>query len=245
MLPLDIGLSRLRSPISLIIDFDGTICSTDVTDELAAAYAPDRWAEINGRYERGIHGSRTNLRLLWRAMGNPDLDSEQVRPLMRIDPGIRALMRLCAVTDGIELQVVSDGFGFYVRDFCRQVGVATAAADIGPDGSLVFSETARLCWCTACGTCKVEAVRAARDQGRFVVVVGDGRSDFYAACEADLVFAKGALRECLAAAGRPFVPFDELTTLAGYLAREHDASGGPGLEGYESIGDSAGPNHVQ
>ena len=45
-------------PIALLIDFDGTITLTDVTDQVMAEHVPGVWEEATARYDAGVMGSR-------------------------------------------------------------------------------------------------------------------------------------------------------------------------------------------
>jgi hypothetical protein len=58
--------------------------------------------------------------------------------------------------------------------------------------------------CRVCGTCKRARILAHQSVGRFVVFVGDGFSDLYAAAHADLVFAKDHLAALCVDRGWPF-----------------------------------------
>ena len=45
-------------PLALLIDYDGTISLTDVTDEVMAEHVPGVWEEAAARYDAGLMGSR-------------------------------------------------------------------------------------------------------------------------------------------------------------------------------------------
>jgi 2-hydroxy-3-keto-5-methylthiopentenyl-1-phosphate phosphatase len=110
---------------------------------------------------------------------------------------------------GAQVEVVSDGLGFYVAPNLRMLGitdvyVATNANQVANGGegmSFPFGHPA----CFVCGTCKRERVRLHQAAGRVVVFVGDGTSDRYAAAHADVVFAKESLARICAAEGWPFI----------------------------------------
>jgi 2-hydroxy-3-keto-5-methylthiopentenyl-1-phosphate phosphatase len=56
-----------------------------------------------------------------------------------------------------------------------------------------------------------------RHEGETVVYIGDGISDLCVAKTADLVFARAHLARDLAAAGVPFVPFEDFDEVLGRL----------------------------
>jgi 2-hydroxy-3-keto-5-methylthiopentenyl-1-phosphate phosphatase len=116
---------------------------------------------------------------------------------------------------GAQLEIVSDGFGFYVASNLaalgvRDIPVATNENRVG-EGSAGMSFPYGHPSCFVCGTCKRERVRLHQASNRVVVFVGDGTSDRFAAAHADMVFAKGSLARICAAEGWPFI---EWTTFA-------------------------------
>lgn len=124
---------------------------------------------------------------------------------------------------GAHVEVVSDGFGFYVSSNLAALGVgdlfvATNENRVGEGGagmSFPFGHPS----CFVCGTCKRERVRLHQAGGRVVVFIGDGTSDRYAAAHADMVFAKGSLARICAAEGWPFIAWDSFTDVTAEVSR--------------------------
>jgi 2-hydroxy-3-keto-5-methylthiopentenyl-1-phosphate phosphatase len=134
-----------------------------------------------------------------------------------LDPGFGPLV--AALRDaGAEVTVVSDGFGFYVQEACRDLGVTVLTNE--PDfttGRLEFPHEDRCCACSSCGTCKQAPIKDAKYRGRTTVLVGDGRSDVKAAMLADVVFAKDDLARWCSREGVAFVPFERLADVLAAL----------------------------
>ncbi len=124
---------------------------------------------------------------------------------------------------GAHVEVVSDGFGFYVSSNLAALGVgdlfvATNENRVGESrAGLSFPFGHRSCF--VCGTCKRERVRLHQAGGRVVVFIGDGTSDRYAAAHADMVFAKGSLARICAAEGWPFYPWESFIDVSREVAR--------------------------
>ncbi len=109
---------------------------------------------------------------------------------------------------GAEVEVVSDGLGFYVRSNLAALGLAdilvvtndNSVTDGGAGMSFPFGHPK----CFVCGTCKRERVRQRQAAGQVVVFIGDGTSDRFAAAHADVVFAKDELATMCVAEGWPY-----------------------------------------
>lgn len=210
-------------PIAILVDFDGTIARGDATAAaMRAALAPGRglpWEE----------GSR----LTWPDMMRDAADRFPTDParLLRAAAAVPlegTFSRLAARALGarIPMEVVSDGFGFYIPPALERLGaawvpVASGDTRFGPARTRVdfpFGHPA----CPVCGTCKRGRVLAHQAAGRRVAFVGDGESDRYAAGYADVVFAKDGLVEICRDLGVPFVAWrtfdDVLAWLDGELA---------------------------
>ena len=68
-----------------------------------------------------------------------------------------------------------------------------------------------------CGHCKKMNMRRFADESTLAIYVGDGLSDRCASKEADVVFAKGQLKDYLKKEGVPHIPFDGLKDVYGYF----------------------------
>ena len=219
-----------RLPLIFLVDYDGTICLTQVTDVLMSAHGTnDGWLALDRRYLRGEIGSREELSQLV-AWLPPEREpgmataAEQPHDLTFVD--FVALAREVRV----EVEVVSDGYGFYVQPALRAMGVsglsiATASTTWRsgrPEITYPFGHPA----CFVCGTCKRDRVLLHRERGLHVVLVGDGTSDRFAAAHADTVFAKAPLTRWCDAEGWPYEPWTTFDDVSRWLRR---VAADPGL----------------
>jgi 2-hydroxy-3-keto-5-methylthiopentenyl-1-phosphate phosphatase len=163
---------------------------------------------MDGKYDAGLLGSRELM--VW-DMDVLPRDPELLRREAAAMPQDEAFPAFVAAVRqvGAQIEVVSDGLGFYVRSNLAALGVADVPVATN-DNSLVgggsgmsfpFGHPS----CFVCGTCKRERVRLHQAAGRVVVFVGDGTSDRFAAAHADMVFAKGSLARICAAGGWPYL----------------------------------------
>jgi 2-hydroxy-3-keto-5-methylthiopentenyl-1-phosphate phosphatase len=210
-----------QPPIAVLVDYDGTIALTDVSDELLAGFVTAEWEDRVAEYDAGLVGSRGLMeweiglitadpaRLLATAAAQPH------------DPTFRPFVEL-ARSAGIPVEVVSDGFGFFVQPALEALGVgdlaiATALTTFDPGPRIEFPNGDAACH--VCGTCKRNRVLAHQAAGRAVVFVGDGPSDRYAAGYSDLVFAKRALIQICVDAGWPYQRWTEFAEIGAWLER--------------------------
>jgi 2,3-diketo-5-methylthio-1-phosphopentane phosphatase len=202
-----------------LCDFDGTIAPVDIGASLIARFARGGEAErqeLLARWKRDEIGSRELTRAECRAV---EVTPEQALEFVRgfaIDPGFAGFVR-AAIAHGDRVQVVSDGFDFYIRD--RLAGAGLEDLPISANravfaGGRLEPEFPNPGGCGRCGNCKGEPVRAARASGLRTAIVGDGLSDRCAAREADRIVACGSLLEWCRREGREAEVFAGFELLA-------------------------------
>jgi 2-hydroxy-3-keto-5-methylthiopentenyl-1-phosphate phosphatase len=213
-------------PLAILVDYDGTISLTDVTDLVMAEHAPGVWEEASAAYDAGLMGSR---RLMAWEMSLVEADPDALLATAAAqphDPGFAPFVRR-AQAAGIPVEVVSDGFGFFIEPALERLGVGdvpviTARTTFeGRRASIEFPNGHPTCH--VCGTCKREPVLAHRAAGRQVVFIGDGESDRYAAGYSDIIFAKRALVRICVEAGWPFRRWTEFSEIDAWLAETIEA----------------------
>ncbi|MGH2511105.1 MAG: HAD-IB family phosphatase [Candidatus Limnocylindrales bacterium] len=221
--PLEPG----QPPLAILVDYDGTIALTDVSDTVMAEHVTlGDWERIAAVYDAGRMGSRRLLAWevkLVRATEAQLLSTALVQPH---DPGFVPFARQ-ALAAGIPVEVVSDGFGFFIAPALAQLGLAELPV---VSARTTFSgDQLAIAWpnghpeCRVCGTCKRQRVLAHQAAGRAVVFIGDGESDRYAAGYADVVFAKRSLIPICLANGWPFRRWTEFAEIHTWLAERLDA----------------------
>jgi 2-hydroxy-3-keto-5-methylthiopentenyl-1-phosphate phosphatase len=195
-------------PLAILVDYDGTIALTDFGDTLMAELRTTDWEAEAARYDAGLTGSR---QLMEWEVGLWEPDPEALAAVAAAQPHDLTFVPFAqrALAAGIPIEVVSDGFGFFIAAALRRLGldgvpVVTARTSFDATGrpSIAFPNGHPSC--LVCGTCKRNRVLAHQAAGRSVVFIGDGESDRYAAGYSDVVFAKRALVKICVEAGWPF-----------------------------------------
>src|SRR5437773_483581 len=148
---------------SVVVDFDGTICEQDISEELLRAFAPPGWLDIDIEFQQGKIGSRECL-VRQGAMleGSRDSMLEYAVRSFAIDPTFEPFVRWAAGR-GVDVAVASDGFGFYVGPMLRAGGVEgvtvlTNETDLLAGAPPAFRFPHAHPACVGCGTCKMSIV---------------------------------------------------------------------------------------
>lgn len=218
--PPVVALGPGDAPLAILVDYDGTIALTDVSDTVMAEHVPAIWESEATAYEAGLMGSR---RLMEIEMGLVDAPTGALLATAAAqphDPGFVPLVRR-AEASGVVVEVVSDGFGFFIQPALERLGVGhlpvvTAVTTFeGRRASIAFPNGHLTCH--VCGTCKRNRVLEHQAAGRAVVFIGDGESDRYAAGYSDLVWAKRSLVRICLEAGWPFHRWTEFSEIDAWL----------------------------
>jgi 2,3-diketo-5-methylthio-1-phosphopentane phosphatase len=214
-------------PLAILVDYDGTIARTDVSDALMAEFVTEEWEAKAAEYDAGLAGSR---RLMEWEIGLITAPPDALRDLAAAQPHDAAFAPFVrrARAAGIPVEVVSDGFGFFIPAALEALGVGDVPV-VSAETSFPPGERPRIAFpnghprCFVCGTCKRARVQIHQAAGRAVVFIGDGASDRYAAGYADVVFAKHALLRLCAENGWPFRRWTEFVEIDAWLAGVIDA----------------------
>ena len=187
-----------------------------------ADFVTAEWEARAAEYDAGLVGSR---RLMEWEVGLITSDPAKLRAFAAAqphDPGFAPFVKR-AQSAGIPVEVVSDGFGFFIPAALESLGVVdvpvvSARTTVGPDARPTIDFPNGHPRCFVCGTCKRNRVIAHQAAGRAVVFIGDGESDRYAAGYSDIVFAKRALVKLCVENGWAFRRWTEFAEIDAWLA---------------------------
>ena len=216
-----------QPPLAILVDYDGTIALTDVGDTIMKVFVePAAWEALETAYETGRIGSRE---IMAREIALLPPDPAPVIATAHAQPHDAAFPRFVrrARAAGIPVEIVSDGFGFFIEPAMRRLGIADDLAIV--TSRTTFDGGARIEFpnghpaCFVCGTCKRTRVLAHQAAGRAVVFIGDGESDRYAAGYADFVFAKRSLVRICEGYDWPHARWESFEDLDTWLAGELQA----------------------
>lgn len=190
----------IRGDWTVVVDFDGTICPTDVVDALLERHGLEGWRELEAAWQQGRIGSRDCLR---RQITLLDVTRSQLDAFLdelAIDPAFPKFVAM-GESLGYEIHVVSDGLDHAIHRILGRFGLsrlpvhANELAAASAPGRWRLTSPNASAGCSS-GTCKCAVATPAwtRPGGR-TLLVGDGASDFCIAGRVDLVLAKNRLQE--------------------------------------------------
>ena len=171
------------------------------------------WREIDARWVRGEITTSRRAHEQFALIDASQAEFEALVARHHIDPVFPPLVDDLRA-QGAEVEIVSDGFDFYVSRMLAAAGLTdlpfTANGLNFRNGEIVLDfPHERPDGPTGAGW-KVDHVRRAQACGRRVAYVGDGFSDLQAAPLADLVFAKSHLATYCDAEGIAYHSFSTL-----------------------------------
>src|SRR3989449_11378494 len=164
-------------PLAVLSDFDGTITTSDIAEDLLARFAPKEWEEVERLHRARVIGTRETMArqfALVRA-GREEL-VEYARRTATMDKAVPAFVQFCR-SRHIPFEIVSEGLDFYlhalIKSWSLDVPVRTNRAVF--DGGRVrieypFADPT----CTLCGTCKLDPVFELPPAGPPGVYIRDG-----------------------------------------------------------------------
>ena len=155
-------------PLAILVDYDGTVALTDVSDTVMAEHVPGIWEAEVAAYDAGRMGSRRLMELEMELIDAPPAALLATAAAQPHDPGFVPFVRR-AQAAGIPVEIVSDGFGFFIEPALEALGVGelpvvTARTTFeGRRASIAFPNGHPTC--LVCGTCKRNRVLAHQAAG--------------------------------------------------------------------------------
>lgn len=198
----------------LFIDFDGTITTVDTLEFLLSTFADNRWAEIEEKIGSSeiaeIEGLKEQFKLI--NLGREEALA-RLDEVVEFDPYFNELLQLCR-KEGISITIVSGGFHWIISYFLKKNGVQRVNLKcndaIVRDGKWEIIPGGSSLDCKKCNHCKTQYIRFAKERGFKTIYVGDGNTDRCPSKEADIIFAKGVLKEFCNKEKLQFFPYNNL-----------------------------------
>jgi 2,3-diketo-5-methylthio-1-phosphopentane phosphatase len=204
----------------VLVDYDGTITDLDTFDALVNEFAG---REVWERLDRELHAGAVTLREALAAQAGVLRCSFEeadafIEKNVAFDPSFAHFVRRCE-RERVPVAIVSSGLGPLIERALERN--ALAHIPLAANGAVAHSAGWHMKFRdeSQYGHDKAAAVRELRDRGERVVFIGDGISDYSAALEASVVFAKRGrgLERYLQERGVHFTSFESFAEIEAAL----------------------------
>jgi len=202
----------MHDKIAILCDFDGTVAQDDVGNLLFKTFSGNGGpGDVVERWRRGEISSRECLEreAEMARVRQDELDKFLLK--RKLDPYFKDFHDF-AKKRGMEVVIMSDGLDYYIESMLIKNGLGEIdffanRLKINGDALEVEFPYYDLLGCEDCACCKMHHLYNYRDQGYYIIYVGDGLSDACPCTTADLVFAKGNLLEFCRETGVDHIEF--------------------------------------
>lgn len=191
-------MDKTNSRMLVLCDFDGTVCTVDMGNEILNRFTNAGWNDIDRAYCAGEIGSRDAYsRVVSLFRGTKTQMLEFVSESGKMDPHFLEFYAYCR-EKRVDIKIVSDGLDFYIDAILKKYNLEDieyfSNVLVFQNGNARSIQFPRMnSKCEKCGTCKSDILKEYRRLYNHIVYVGNGYSDVCPAKEADIVFAKDVL----------------------------------------------------
>lgn len=219
-------MSSKSNKILILTDFDGTISSVDLGNQIINKFATASLSDIEKAYVKGKIGSRIAYeKIAKRIKGSRKKMLNYILTIEKLDPYFPEFCSLSRDRD-IDIKIVSDGLDFYIEAILKKYNLTgmeyySNVAVFGADSSFSIEFPNMNDFCGRCGTCKSRILNSYRLIYDKIIYIGDGYSDFCPSRYADVVFAKKILYERCEQEGIPCMLFDDFSEINSYLQKNY------------------------
>ncbi|MCW3981378.1 MAG: MtnX-like HAD-IB family phosphatase [Candidatus Bathyarchaeota archaeon] len=176
----------------VLSDFDGTAVSIDTCEYILGKHATVDWRAIDRRYERGETDLEENLQAQFSNLrASKQKILEEIRQVASFRPGFKRLVEYCNQRE-IPVTIVSAGIDFVIKELLTQNSLQDTVSIYAPKAyatskgirfkfpKLIDRKSADF---------KEDLVAQRKEEGRIVIYLGNGASDYCAAVKSDFPFA--------------------------------------------------------
>lgn len=204
----------MKRKVAVVCDFDGTISRRDIGHNFFGTFVPNthKREQLLERWKIGLVSSRECLlrEIEWVDASRQDLD--RFLGNEEFDPYVKDFIDFCGRRE-FDVLILSDGLDYYIDKLLMKFGLGflpyKANHLVLSNGRIEGVEFPyyNLMDCALCGNCKRYHVEELKNEGFYVVYVGNGYSDRCPAGYADMIFAKGELIEHCHSEQIEYIPF--------------------------------------
>jgi 2-hydroxy-3-keto-5-methylthiopentenyl-1-phosphate phosphatase len=207
------GPTPLPFKVAIFSDFDGTISNLDTLKFILNEHGRPEWKNIENGMASGALAEREGLQKAfdYLSLSFPKA-KEEILENISLDPAFKDFADWIQF-EGHSLQILSGGFKKLIKPLLDREGLESLeviANDVqvsDKSWKVLPCKMERLC--SECNHCKSASLfeQLKKDPHTFIVYIGDGHTDTCPVQLADLVFAKGFLKDYCSRQGMDYVPF--------------------------------------
>jgi len=215
-------MKRTLKDCAVFFDFDNTITSFDVLDNVVETFAVDKkWMGYESAWKKGEIGSKECLSGQLKSVRVDKKGLKSHLSKIKVDPHFKKILALLK-KNGVSPVIVSDSFRFFLEHVLENNGIGgieiySNHIEFSKD-RLVPEFPHQHDTCKTCGNCKKKHLPNEGRKEKVVIYIGDGLSDLCPAKHSDIVFAKGNLKKYLTKEGKDFFPFETLKDVYVHLS---------------------------
>lgn len=199
--------------LAALVDFDGTIASTDASYAVLERYGDREWREIEERayaHEITILDALKVQALMVKV--GPEEAEVFLKETVRMRDGFREFAKWCR-ENGVHLEICSDGFGWTIEVLLSHWKLDwipwSSNHTIPREGGWEISFPHRREDCPINANCKCSHYDRLKETYDKVLFIGDGTTDECVSKKADMLFARDRLLEICEREGRDCIPWEE------------------------------------
>jgi len=198
---------------AVLTDFDDTAAVQNVAEMLLTKFGDPTWQDVRQRFRDKELTLNEYQEITFRNIqADRAAMQDYVKQNASLRPYFKEMWDYCR-ENRVPLAVVSQGLDFYIEALLEKEGcgpvpihaVNTRFDAQGINYEYLYAVPGK----ERLGNSKGVVVDSYREQGHFIVYIGDGQSDFEAAARADLVFAHRVLADECERQDIPFRPFTD------------------------------------
>lgn len=219
---------QIKNKIVIFSDFDGTITTEDSLDVLFSLFAnPKIVSKYANLWESEQIGSDECLQTIFDTVNLTPKKFETFLDSIGIDPGFELFCKFVQLNN-IEFRIVSDGtdniIGPKIEKQKDSISGVHCNSGVVFNNKFIFTAaTSAGLICVhkklKCANCKTQIILKykSNNPNTTSIYIGDGRSDFFAASQCDLVFAKKSLAKYCKENNINFIKYDDFTDITNYF----------------------------
>jgi 2,3-diketo-5-methylthio-1-phosphopentane phosphatase len=202
------------SGCKVFFDFDNTITPFDVIDDIVERFSKDdSWRRFEEDWKLGKIGSKECLQGQLKGVRVNKENFIHYLSTIKIDTYFPKILELLK-EEGASVAIVSDSFSFIINYILKNNGIEGMkiySNDVVFDKDRLVLKFPHLNGkCPKCANCKKSHLLNYSIKQKMSIYIGDGLSDVCPAKEADMIFAKGSLKQHLTKQRVQCIPFDDL-----------------------------------